>query len=163
MLRFVATLLLISASVAVAGEPLGFKGFYLGTPKDELALDAFSCSLDATLSGSCSFDGYESIGGAQIQRWSLEFVNGRLGAIIIVLRRVDLDDVRASLTEKYGKPIEAHATGQDLKGHPFDMTSFTWKHPEGTVVIADRTLDEGMSSVTYFNAAYAAAQAEKPR
>lgn len=131
-----ASLTLLVAAVADAA-PIELKGI---TPGASIAsvrttYPGFACKEQGPGAGEChyvhSVDGgieaLNTLGGANTRVWGVRYANDRIGAINVLLRSKDFDQVAAAFVEKYGKPTKRQTSKiQNRMGASFEQVELVW-------------------------------------
>jgi hypothetical protein len=151
--------LLLAAAIASfsahAAEPLSFKGFTLGTPKDAVvsSLPGAECKEH-----HCKWPPF-SYGGVDVHGVSLDFDDGKFSAAFAVYDTLYFEDLLGAMTEKFGKPSVQAGERR------FHNRAVRWIRKEGVLVLIERhpDLHEGYISLSSPAAEAAAKRREQER
>lgn len=123
------------AGVAQA-EPLGFKGYLLGST---FLQDArYDCRALTTPLGDsiCALRGHEreTVAGAPARSVFRYYAGGRLSGIVIHFEEKHFQTVVQALVGKYGQATLRTEILKNLEGKAFENRLYTWRQPEGSLV-----------------------------
>ena len=136
---FLAAALLVSGFAAAAPEPFGFKGVDLGSDIAAVANNPKYECRSASAPASDTICGLrpqekETIAGAPIRSLFFFYYGGRLTSIAIHLDEQYFPRVVDALRGKYGDGRVRTESIRNLKGVGFENRTYTWAHPDETMV-----------------------------
>jgi hypothetical protein len=160
----------IAAAAYGAQQVAEIKGLRLGmTPEQVNALHpqlqcspgSDECFLDTT-TVSKEFE-LRALGGFDVRKWELHFVDGKLAKLGAVLFERHDDELAAALAEKYGKPRDVAVPMSNGFGAKFVWHILEWRVTGGTISIVKTGSDTFPTSVDLVGPAWGKHQAEQEK
>lgn len=140
-MRAVALLLASLALYASGALGLDLKGISPGMSREEVDRQHpfLRCSLLSIGVGEseCAFHfkldaptDLDTLAGERTRKWTFAFFDDRLERIDVEFEQDSFEALRASLSEKYGRPKQSAARAQNIFGAIFPVVGVEWSDPK---------------------------------